>query len=653
MKCPLRLAALAAAVAMPLLAHAQSRTETVIVTATRLPEVATDVPVGVSVIPKREIQSSPATNLPDLLRQRAGIEVRSLFGPLAIDATVDLRGLGEAAGSNVLVLLDGQRLNAVDSGSVIWSTIPLAAIERIEILRGAGTVLYGDRAVGGVINIITDKSGRPSAALTAGAGRYGYRALDAELSGGGDLGRYTLVASAAQSDGYRDNGQADQQALSGRVATMLGGGGEVFADFGVFKDSSGLPGALFSAQFESNPRFSRRPLDTQQRDGHRLRPGITWQFGPDLVAEAEIASDSADLNIDTPGFIQDRERDNLSLTPRLRWQHGLGGLASSTVLGVDAYRSEVEARSISSFSGANTQTAEQRSVALYFQNTTRLSESLALTAGARRQRLTQAAADQQSAVSGSARRTLNAWDLGASWNPQPDWRVYGRHGRLFRFPNTDELFGFDPFTFATVFRGDLRPQRGNSSEVGAVWRGARAGLSAQIYRLDLTDELGLDNATFTNVNLPRTRREGIEVEGDLLIGSGLRVRAGWAAASAKFREGPDDGRTIPLVARQKGSVGLELDAGNRGRHRLDLSLVGKRYAAGDTANARTQVPGYASADWRSDLDFGPWRLTLRVLNAFDKRYASFAGFQSFPANDFFYYPADGRTVIASARYAWR
>ena len=78
---------------------------------------------------------------------------------MGIDATIDLRGFGDTANSNTLILLDGQRLNPIDSGSISWSTIPLANIERIEIIRGAGTVLYGDRATGGVINIITDKSG--------------------------------------------------------------------------------------------------------------------------------------------------------------------------------------------------------------------------------------------------------------------------------------------------------------------------------------------------------------------------------------------------------------------------------------------------------------------------------------------------------------
>lgn len=654
-----RLARLAALALLPFAAatHAQSKeTEdeaVVIVTATRFAEPEPKPGQVVSTIPRQEIRGAAATNLPDLLRQRAGIEVRSLSGALAMDATVDLRGFGEAAGSNVLVLVDGQRMNAVDSGSVIWSAIPLSNVERIEILRGAGTVLYGDRAVGGVINIVTDKSGAPGASVGASAGYYGYRAAEARLSGGGARTPLRLTASWAESEGYRRNGQGDRQALSGRAGLVASPALEAFADVALFEDTSGLPGALFSARYAADPSFSRRPFDTQRRAGYRVRPGFAWQAADRLAVEGEIGVDHTAARVDQPGFRQDRDRDNLSFTPRLRWRHDFGTLPSDTILGMDAYDSEVEARSDSAFSGPNTQTARQRSAAVYLQNTTWLDERFGLTAGARRQRLKQEADDAQSGASGRSRRTLDAYELGAEWKPAPRWRVVGRVGRSFRFPNTDELFGFDPVSFDPIFRGDLRPQRGNSVEIGAAWRGASTGMRATLYRLNLKDEIGLDNATFTNVNLPRTRRQGLEIEADVALGAGLRLRASYTLASATFREGPDSGRTVPLVARHKGSLGLDWDAGGYGRHGLAVAAVGRRHYAGDTANALPRLPGHAVVDWRSDWISGPWQFTLRALNLLDKKYASFAGFQAFPANDFFYYPAEPRTVIGTVGYAWK
>lgn len=646
------LAALAVLAATPCFGDTEDEAA-VVVTATRFREAQPVAPFNVTVIAGSELRHSPATSLPDLLRQRAGIEVRSLFGPLAIDATVDIRGFGEAGGANALILLDGQRLNAVDSGSVIWSAIPAANVERIEILRGAGTVLYGDRAVGGVVNIVTDRSGKPSASLSAAAGDYGYESGEARIVGGNDAGRMNLVASWAQTDGWRRNSQGDQQALAGRLATTASADAELFTDFNLFEETSGLPGALFRAQYESDPTATRRPLDTQRRTGWRARPGFAWQVTETLQAEGEIGVSHADGRVDQPGFRQDRDSDTLSFTPRLRWRHGLAGMASDTVAGIDAYDSEVDARSFLGGVASNRQNARQRSLAFYAQSTTRIVETLAVTLGARRQRLVQEAEDLASGIAGRTARMLNAYDLGATWTPAATWRAWGRVGRTFRFPNTDELFGFDPLTFETVFRGDLRPQRGSTAEIGAGWRGPSASLSATLYRLSLTDEIGLDNATFTNVNLPRTRRQGVELEGEGQLAGALRARASYTLAEAEFREGPDSGRTVPLVARHKGSLGLAWDGGRWGRHHLAATLVGPRYYAGDTANARGRLAGYGVADWRSDWNIDAWQLTLRVLNLLDKRYARFAGVQAFPPNDLFYYPADPRTVIVSAAYRWK
>jgi iron complex outermembrane receptor protein len=649
---PSTLAALALLAAGPGLAQGEDEAA-VVVTATRFREAQPVAPFNISVVPRSELRRSPATSLPELLRQRAGIEVRSLFGPLAIDATVDMRGFGESAGSNVLILVDGQRLNAVDSGSITWSAVPLSGVERIEIIRGAGTVLYGDRAVGGVVNIITDKSGRPSASLGAGAGYYGYKSGEASIAVGSDAGRVNAVATWAETDGYRRNSQADQRALAGRLATTPGGSAEIFTDFALFGETSGLPGALFRAEYEADPSASRRPLDTQRRAGYRARPGLVWQASDDVQVEAEVGIDHADTRVDQPGFRQDRDKDTASLTPRLRWRHGLAGRPSDTVAGVDAYDSEIEADSFLGGVASNRQEAQQRSLALYVQNTTQITEALALTAGARRQRLTQEAEDRASGIAGATTRTLDAYDLGLAWTPAPAWRAWGRIGRTFRFPNTDELFGFDPLTFETVFRGDLRPQKGPTAEIGAGWRGATASLGAALYRLDLTDEIGLDSVTFTNVNLPRTRRQGMELEGEARLGGSLRARATYTLASAQFRDGPDSGNRVPLVARHKGSLGLSWEAGHWGLHTLAATFIGPRHYAGDTANAREKLAGYGVADWRSDWELDAWQLTLRVLNLFDKRYAQFAGVQAFPPNDFFYYPADARTLIVSAAYRWQ
>src|SRR5574340_708092 len=152
--------------------------EEVVVTATRYEEKVTTVPSGVSVISAEDIKNSTAQNIPDLLRTEVGIQVNDLAGNRR-SYTVDLRGFGETASSNTLVLVDGRRVNQPDLSGVDWTEIPIERVSRIEIIKGGrGSVLYGDNATGGVINIITKEGeGGLKAGTALAAGSYGtYRA---------------------------------------------------------------------------------------------------------------------------------------------------------------------------------------------------------------------------------------------------------------------------------------------------------------------------------------------------------------------------------------------------------------------------------------------------------------------------------------------
>ena len=127
----------------------------VVVTATRFKESYIDKPVNVTVITAEDIRQSAAKTVPDLLSEQAGIAIHDFFGNNAATTTVDLRGFGITGAQNTLILVDGRRVTDIDLSGVQWSAVPLAAIERIEIVRGSGAVLYGDGATAGVINIIT------------------------------------------------------------------------------------------------------------------------------------------------------------------------------------------------------------------------------------------------------------------------------------------------------------------------------------------------------------------------------------------------------------------------------------------------------------------------------------------------------------------
>ena len=657
-----RLTPLAAAVSVAFAAPALGQQATpadldpVIVSATRFSEADTNVAANVSVITRDDIRNTPTRDLPNMLKGSAGVDVRALYGSLGIDSTVDIRGFGETAGSNTLILLDGQRMNPIDMGSVSWSAIPLDSVQRIEIMRGAGTVLYGDKATGGVVNIITDKSGTPRFGATVGIGGDDTQTVDLNGAIGNETGYANAFARYAHTDGWRENSHAEQAALSGRGGLYIGKG-EAFLDYAVYKDRSGLPGYLLSAAYQANPKTSITPNDSQRSDGYRLRPGIALPLTDTLRVEAEVSYDTQDqhANYASFGSQADRTRDNWSVTPRLRWQHGLGSLKSETVAGIDYYSGEVEA----TYSSSAAQSAKQDSTGFYFQNVTEWVAGLASTLGARRQRVDQSAAQDAymgffgmtPAMHGSAEYTRNAWDLGLSYAGD-GWRVYGKGGTTFRFANTDELFGYDPFTGNPTFAGNLKPQTGNLGEIGGSFGAGPIKGRAALYRMDLEDEIAYDGSLFTNVNLDKTRRQGLELEADWRIVPSLLVRATYTYADSTFREGIYDGKQVPLVPHHKASARLTWDGAAIGQYTAVVNYVGERYYSGDFANARDKLPGYTTVDFMAGWNFKPWSIAARLLNAFDKKYSPYAGYST-SRSDYYYYPADGRTFLMTASYNFR
>ncbi|NIP41090.1 MAG: TonB-dependent receptor plug domain-containing protein, partial [Candidatus Aenigmarchaeota archaeon] len=148
-----------------------------------------------------------AQTVVEVLKTQVGILVRDFLGN-GKTASVDVRGFGETAPSNTLVLIDGRRANEITLAGVDWSQIPLDRVERIEIIRGMGSVLYGDSAVGGVINIITKKGkGRPSFEAETNYGSYRFNSQRGGVSGSQKGFSYSLSGSHQGTKGYRENNE--------------------------------------------------------------------------------------------------------------------------------------------------------------------------------------------------------------------------------------------------------------------------------------------------------------------------------------------------------------------------------------------------------------------------------------------------------------
>ena len=291
----------------------------IVVTATRDVEEVRKIPANVTVITREEIERSNAQVVADVLRDEVGVVVRDFYGN-GKTASVDVRGFGETAPLNTLVMVDGRRVNEIDLSGVDWTQIPLDQIERIEIVRGSGSVLYGDNAVGGVINIITKK---PEKAFSAQAGialgSYHFNKENGSVGGKwGSLGAILNFGYNA-TDGYRDNGWFRAKDIGGRITYDANESIALSLDGSFHRDDQGLPGGIPETLLEEDRRATLRPEDKAETDDGYLDFGMKarlWDVGR-IEADLSYRERQVEDFFRSFSFQDDRKSDNLGLHPKI------------------------------------------------------------------------------------------------------------------------------------------------------------------------------------------------------------------------------------------------------------------------------------------------------------------------------------------------
>lgn len=665
--------------------------EPVIVTATRFEDRYLDKPVNVTVITAEDIRQSTAKTVPDLLSEQAGIFIHDFFGNNAAATTVDLRGFGITGTQNTLVLLDGRRLADIDLSGVQWSGVPLAAIERIEIVRGSGAVLYGEGATTGVINIIT-RSPASIGNVAAVQGRAGsYDTREGELYANylaGNLG-LNLIAADIVSDGYRANNHNRQSNVQAELRLLTGRGD---ASLKVGNDNQGirLPGARTvqpSAgvnQLETDRRGTSTPLDYAQRAGNRATFDWRRETG---IGQLNVGVGYRDKeqrsNFDFGGFPDYRNADLgvWSFSPRMKFPQPLAGLPNTLVAGFDWHRWDYRLRLSNSPANIaqpfNTVDATQENTAVYLHNTTRLSPRVTLVAGARAERLKIEATDLfdpaapggafgSGAAPASQDESEYAYELGLRYQFRPEWAAIARLGRSYRFANVDETYEFTPL-FTREFQF-LKPQTARSHEAGLERRSAAGLARVTVFGIDVQDEIHLDafSTGIGNTNLPPSRRRGLELEGQQQLGTSWRLGASYTFMDARFREGvlPGSpftqqnvvvaGKTVPLVPRHKLNANASWAITGRTRLNAIVTYVSDQFMDNDEGNSFfTKIPAYTVADLKLVHETQGWRFTAAVNNLLDERYYNYAVRSQFVADRYNAYPLPERNFTATAEYSFR
>ena len=456
-----------------------SELEPVVVTATRTARPSSEVISSVTVVTAEEIALSGAKNLAEALRGSVGLHITDSGTP-GSKASVSIRG---SEAGQVLVLLDGVRLNSAQMGMFDLGNLPVAVedIERIEILRGPASALYGSNALGGVLQIFTRKvTSEPVTRLSYSEGRYDTREASFATSGTKGEVRYQLGASRGHSQGYRDNSEFDESQLNAMVGYVLPGGFDVsVSGYQLDKDAE-IPG----------PTYWLTPEANQQDQVTHLALALTGPAGPvKVLARPTYSRHRNDFENSDPFDPQD-DRHTLE-TVGIELQGEMNEGSHLLVAGGDFYRDDLD-------STANGEVDQDR-WALFGQYEFQYSPRLAFLLGLRY--------DAHSDFSNEA-----CPRAGARFNLTDSTRLRVSGGRAYRAPTLNDRFW--PDTGWVKGNPDLDPETSWEYEVavdqelGQMGRITVAGFDR--YVDDLINWAPDQNFVWQPTNLTDARIWGVE-----------------------------------------------------------------------------------------------------------------------------------------------
>jgi len=613
--------ALALLAANPVLAtESDSDPEMVVVTATRQAARANELLSDVSVIERADIENaSSVETLGELLSREGGIEFSSLGAP-GSSSSIYIRG---ANAGHTLLLIDGVRVGSATTGVPTFSALPLAQIERIEILRGSASSLYGSDAIGGVIHVITRKGSGPSQiSADVSIGSYGTREANASVSGQAKALHYSLSVGALASDGFNSiNSSANpyynvdkdglrRNSAAAQVSVDLAQGHEVGVQAFYSRNRNDYDGYYNDAAWNPVAAYDFHSKSTVESYAAYVKNRLSANW-TSLLRVGRSIDDSQDYDSPTT------RSDYRTYQDQLVWQNDIRLPVGSLLLAAETLTQKVDSSA--------TYTERERTIDSFLAGWTGNVGSHRLQLNLRNDHNSQFGTE----TTGSA---AYGYQIDAAWRA----RVALSTG--FKAPSFNDLYFPDDSAMGGG-NPNLKPESSRNREIGLNYEKGLARASVTLYRNDIEDliQWAADDPSdpyspWHPTNVSQARLEGLTLSGRYQWGD-VSLRGSFDLQSDK-NQATD--KYLVLRARQHGTLGFDHVLG-RLSWGADVLASGARY--NDPANTN-RLGGYATVSLYADyrLEHG---LTLfaKAGNVFDKQYEL--------RED---YSTAGRTVFVGLRY---
>lgn len=625
------------------------------------------------VITRNQIQKSGLNTVGDILEKLGNVFMRQ-DGNGNMNPSPDIRGYGATSDNNTVVLLDGVRISQNEQAPARISNIPVEAIDHIEIIRGAASVLYGEGGTSGVINIITNSQKENIGVVSMGAGSYNTYTSNAYLSRQLNALKLTVFGKTADSDGYRD--QSSSKLRSGGIYLdyALSGNLSMGVKYIEDKNYSLLPGSLDLTRYANSPRWAQYDLSQiSEPSNSDVKSQLTSMYGKYRQGDYEYIFDASRRDGDTK-FLHTDNWGSHNQSSYVSRQDSISGrlkisnyLWASNVL-IAGFSTMSSYRNNSSYDNyyfsSSSSYSTQNGNALFVQDDFRFTNVDRATLGYRkeffRQEMTANWGGNDSIQ--NRRKNLDAYEIQYSRDIMREVTNYIKYGQSYRMPNVDDTNKYDQCASSCFGKYLLNPQINRDLEIGSSYKvGAYRGY-LKLYRSLIRDEVIFDIASYQvggNINASKTRRQGVEIFNAYQLSNQLVFNVGANWVDAKFMTNTLTSTLGEVSSGYYGKrvsgtpnyiLGLGLDYLVNSANLLSWKtrIVGNQYSQGDNLNT-IRLGSYSVTDLSYRLTHKNLAIIANLNNVFDRKYFDSAIFYN---SSYVVYPNFARNFMLTAKYSF-
>ena len=576
-----------------------------------------DAPFASEIYTQKEIKNSHAKNLYDFLNSQTSVTALPSYGN-SFSQLIDMGGYGLESGyENVVITVNGRRINNIDLQPQLLANIPMESIKRIEIIKGSGSVEYGDGANAGVINIVTkDFNGIDLSTyfgthgLWHGSANIGIKKEKFSISGFIDR-TSSDGDKVIASDGTRDENWNNNKGF--KISFTPISKFKLYIGKTFSKMRVKYPNALTLSEYQTDPKTIPAPswgvlYNEQYYRDNILTYGLNGAF-------------NGRLSFDFQGNNEDKLSNYVTYNSNYRYEY-------DSYNGRFNYKDETihAVFGIQKFNGERKgfDTTKKDNLGYYFKSDFFINRHT-FSFGARRERVSYSYADTLQNLDKSIH--LNAYDVGYNYRITKNSSFFLNFNHSFEAPDVDRFFSYDFVNKKYTFNGFIDPAKINNYTLGYNYFGYPHHFKFDLFYTDLKNEIYYNALTWQNTNLDKSRKYGFQLQERYNIHYNLFVKMNYTYIDTKIKTNSMDktleGKEIPGVSKHNLKLSIGYNPSYKTTLLLSHTYKSKSYAMSDFDENFGKMDSYQSTDFSINYKIKKINLFAKVNNIFDKKNALF------------------------------